>query len=147
MSDNLTQTQQDIVKECDAIREMLLEKNRAYGDSALNPVRIFSKAPPDAQLEVRLDDKLSRLSRGSAAGEDVTLDLIGYLILLRIARGRVKAEPAVEVATGKSVFGLLQCEDCILTSTLEPTVSFRCSLNGIFCNDCAQKRIMVMGVL
>ena len=34
---------------------------------------------------MRIDDKLSRLARGRAAGEDVTLDLIGYLILLRVA--------------------------------------------------------------
>ena len=34
---------------------------------------------------MRLDDKLSRIARGQAAGEDVTLDLIGYLVLLRLA--------------------------------------------------------------
>lgn len=73
---------------CDEIIEMLVAKNRAYGDSALNPVRIFSKATPVEQILVRLDDKLSRLARGSAAGEDVELDLIGYLVLLQIARKR-----------------------------------------------------------
>lgn len=67
---------------------LLIQKNRAYGDSALNPVRIFSKADPVEQLLVRLDDKLSRLARGSAAGEDVELDLLGYLVLLRVARLR-----------------------------------------------------------
>lgn len=41
---------------------------------------------PVEQIRVRLDDKLSRLARGSAAGEDVELDLLGYLILLRVAR-------------------------------------------------------------
>jgi len=34
---------------------------------------------------MRLDDKLSRIARGQVAGEDVTLDLIGYLVLLRVA--------------------------------------------------------------
>lgn len=62
---------------------MLLQKNEAYGNSAFDPVRIFSKAPPKEQVLVRLDDKLSRLSRGEAAGEDVMLDLIGYLIIHR----------------------------------------------------------------
>ena len=77
----------------DDIHEMLLEKNKAYGNSALNPVRIFSKASASEQLRVRIDDKLSRLARGSNAGEDVVRDLIGYLVLLRIAepkRGKVK---------------------------------------------------------
>ena len=40
----MTDTQEQIVNLCDEIKEMLLEKNRKYGDSALNPVRIFSKA-------------------------------------------------------------------------------------------------------
>lgn len=67
------------------LRQMLLEKNRAYGNSALDPVRIFSQADPVEQLRVRIDDKLSRLKRGQAAGEDVRLDLVGYLVLLGIA--------------------------------------------------------------
>lgn len=64
---------------------MLLEKNAAYGNSALDPVRIFSKSDPIEQINVRLDDKLSRIVRGEAAGEDVELDLIGYLVLKRVA--------------------------------------------------------------
>lgn len=42
------------------IETLLVEKNAAYGDSALHPVRIFSRAAPTAQLKVGLDDKLSR---------------------------------------------------------------------------------------
>lgn len=75
------------------IREMLIEKNKAYGDSALNPVRVFSSASPSAQLRVRIDDKLSRLARGSNAGEDVVRDLIGYLVLLQIAENDGNREP------------------------------------------------------
>ena len=72
--------------ECEELKELLLRKNKAYGNSALDPVRIFSKAPVDEQIRVRLDDKLTRLKRGESAGEDVELDLMGYLILLRISR-------------------------------------------------------------
>ncbi len=72
--------------ECEALASMLCEKNRAYGNSALDPVRVFSKAAPVEQLKVRIDDKLSRLARGNDAGEDVVLDLLGYLVLLRIAQ-------------------------------------------------------------
>jgi len=71
--------------ECQEVQRILLEKNAAYGNSALEPIRIFSRADATEQIRVRLDDKLSRLARGHAAGEDVILDLIGYLILLRIA--------------------------------------------------------------
>jgi hypothetical protein len=58
-------------------------------------VRIFSKADPEEQIRVRIDDKLSRLARGHDAGEDVILDLLGYLILLRIAR-RINAAAVCE---------------------------------------------------
>jgi len=81
-----TQSQQDISQVCDAIRELLLEKNRKYGDSALNPVRVFSKASTLEQIKVRLDDKLSRLKNAQDdEDEDVTSDLIGYLILYKVA--------------------------------------------------------------
>jgi len=74
-----TQSQKDIAEVCDAIKEMLLEKNKLYGDSALNPVRIFSKADPISQIEVRMDDKLSRIRNMSPEdAEDAYLDLIGY---------------------------------------------------------------------
>lgn len=78
--------QSAIAEECRAIEAMLLAKNKAYGNSALDPARIFSKADPMEQIKVRIDDKLSRLARGSDAGEDVEQDLIGYLVLLRVAR-------------------------------------------------------------
>lgn len=74
---------------CDEVKTMLLTKNLRYGDSAFNPIRIFSKASPVEQLLVRIDDKLSRLARGSGAeSEDVVLDLLGYLVLLRAAKTR-----------------------------------------------------------
>ena len=82
----ITQTQTDIACVCDEIRNLLLEKNRKYGDSALNPVRIFSKASVLEQLKVRMDDKLSRLRNAADdEDEDPTTDLIGYLILYKVA--------------------------------------------------------------
>jgi hypothetical protein len=68
---------------------MLQEKNYAYGDSALEPVRIFSKADAKEQLLVRIDDKLSRFAKGkSYPGDNDINDLIGYLVLLKIAKER-----------------------------------------------------------
>lgn len=69
------------------MRELLIAKNQAYGNSALEPVRIFSKATPVEQLLVRIDDKLSRLCRGDEyPGDDTITDLLGYLLLLKIAK-------------------------------------------------------------
>ena len=56
-------TQTLISATCDEIKEMLLAKNRRYGNSALEPVRIFSKASAYEQILVRLDDKLSQIGR------------------------------------------------------------------------------------
>lgn len=78
----------DVREVCDDVAVMLVAKNRAYGNSALDPMRVFSRASVVEQLLVRIDDKLSRLARGSAAGEDVERDLMGYLVLLRVARKR-----------------------------------------------------------
>ena len=86
-----TQSQLDIISKCDAVKSLLLEKNAAYGDSALEPVRVFSRATPIEQILVRLDDKLSRITRGGGIvgdDEDVIQDIIGYLILLQIALDR-----------------------------------------------------------
>lgn len=75
----------------DETREMLLAKNKAYGNSALDPVRVFSTADTAEQIRVRLDDKISRIVRGQNAGEDVATDLLGYLVILKIAEAIEKA--------------------------------------------------------
>lgn len=76
-----------ILQECVGVAGMLLKKNAAYGNSAIDPVRIFSKADSIEQIRVRIDDKLSRLASGQANDtEDIELDLIGYLILLKVAK-------------------------------------------------------------
>lgn len=69
------------------VNDLLIAKNRKYGNSALEPKRIFSRASPIEQIKVRLDDKLSRLAaQEDDEDEDVLMDLLGYLVLLRIAQ-------------------------------------------------------------
>jgi hypothetical protein len=70
----------------EGIKEMLIQKNKKYGDSALNPLRLFSKSSSQEQLKVRIDDKLSRLkTQDISEDEDVVDDLIGYLVLYKIS--------------------------------------------------------------
>lgn len=87
------QTQYVIADVCDDIKDLLLAKNEKYGDSAINPTRVFSKADPVEQIKVRIDDKLSRIKSSGdmddAFNEDTVTDLIGYLVLLKVAQ-RVK---------------------------------------------------------
>lgn len=66
---------------------LLVEKNAAYGNAALDPVRIFSKADTLEQLYVRLDDKINRVKQGHEfPGDDTIRDIIGYCTLILIAR-------------------------------------------------------------
>lgn len=77
-----------ITQVCDEVKALLIRKNEAYGNSAADPVRIFSRVDSVEQINVRIDDKLSRIARGTSEAkglvdEDTELDLIGYLILKR----------------------------------------------------------------
>lgn len=85
-------------KVADEIVEMLVSKNRQYGNAALNPLRIFSKGlPTSAMIAVRIDDKLSRVQLGppDMETEDVEKDLIGYFILRRIEREGMMENPPI----------------------------------------------------
>jgi uncharacterized protein (DUF2461 family) len=84
-----TSAGKEIWQSCHEIAHMLIKKNIAYGNSALDPVRIFSKTDAREQLHVRIDDKLSRIMRGTEyVGDNDIDDLIGYLILLKIAKSK-----------------------------------------------------------
>jgi hypothetical protein len=77
----------EITKICSEMADFLIQKNRAYGNSALEPVRVFSKADNQEQLLVRIDDKLSRFLKGKEfPGDNDIDDLIGYLVLLKVAK-------------------------------------------------------------
>ena len=66
--------------------DLLLEKNKAYGDTANDPPQIFSKLSAKEGILARIDDKLSRIKQVGVNDktEDTMLDLIGYLILYRV---------------------------------------------------------------
>jgi len=98
--DSMNDVQGMIAEECDKVKALLLQKNADYGNSALQPRRIFSKASPLEQLLVRIDDKLSRIANAEnvVLSEDTVQDLIGYLILYRVAL-RVKRHHEDEPGT------------------------------------------------
>ena len=82
-----------MVKTEDLIREvgrevvlLLIEKNKAYGDTANNPPQIFSKLSAKEGLLARIDAKLSRIKHKGLNDltEDTVKDLIGYLILYKV---------------------------------------------------------------
>ena len=83
--DETPSSQIEIARVCDKLKAFLIDKNKKYGNSALNPLHIFSKKNSVEQIYVRLDDKLSRISnRQDNEDEDVVWDTLGYLVLLVI---------------------------------------------------------------
>ena len=87
---------QRIRGKCLEIAEVLATKNASYGDSALKPLGIFASGDPVANLAARIDDKLARVKHAPGAfGENEIVDLIGYLVLLLLAR-EDKAQRAKE---------------------------------------------------
>lgn len=89
----VTATQYMISNVCDEIKSLLLNKNRKYGDSAIHPLRLFSKASPIEQINVRLDDKISRkMSDQKDEDEDIEMDIIGYLVLKIVAKRILEVE-------------------------------------------------------
>jgi hypothetical protein len=85
---DLTGTQKKIQRVTESMYRLLIEKNRRYGDAALNPKNIFSKLPAGEAIKIRLDDKLGRImaNDGEPRKNDFS-DLIGYLILFCISQG------------------------------------------------------------
>ena len=82
----MNDTQCRIKKACDELAGELCAKNEAYGDSALHPAGIFAKGSAVEGIKVRIDDKLNRIkNKPDAFGEDPIKDLLGYLILLKLA--------------------------------------------------------------
>lgn len=108
----------EIAAACEEIKDLLISKNMSYGDSALSPVRIFSKSDNLEQILVRIDDKLSRIQRGAgliASDEDVINDLIGYLVLLKIAL-KSKVQPQSLAFAGGSYMPDGNSDKIVLTS-------------------------------
>ena len=69
------------------VTDLLKSKNKAYGNTALNPPKIFSKLNSTEAICARLDDKLSRIQNKGIndATEDTVDDIIGYLLLLKMS--------------------------------------------------------------
>jgi len=74
-----------IARVCNELRDFLLEKNASYGNSAFEPINVFSQLPPLEGILLRIDDKLKRIRNGrSYPGDNDVKDLTGYLVLLQV---------------------------------------------------------------
>ena len=85
----LTESQEKICDVLDGIKDLLLDKNRKYGDSALHPKNTFFKGDSTNSILIRLDDKLGRIKNNpdELPRMNDVCDLIGYLTLLLVSLG------------------------------------------------------------
>lgn len=77
----------EIGKVLESMKHLLKEKNKRYGDSALTPVGVFNKLDATSSIQVRLDDKISRIQNSNELRKNDVADVIGYLTLLCVAKG------------------------------------------------------------
>jgi DNA primase catalytic subunit len=74
----------EIRKKCDQIRDLLLEKNKSYGNSVFDKGMLFEVDPMYA-IQARINDKLNRIkSKETYMSDNDMMDLTGYLILLQV---------------------------------------------------------------
>jgi hypothetical protein len=76
------------------VADLIKDKNKKYGDSALSPLRIFSRLDATNSIKVRIDDKLTRIANSGLNDdtEDTLMDLIGYMALLVVAVEKAKSK-------------------------------------------------------
>ena len=84
-----TPTQQKIKDILSGMTDLLLYKNRKYGDSAIHPKKIFYKGDSTNSILIRLDDKIGRVMSNTEEKPRVNdvADIIGYCTLLLVSMG------------------------------------------------------------
>ena len=84
-----TTTQQKIKDILSGMTDLLLYKNKKYGDSAINPKKIFYKGDSTNSILIRLDDKIGRVMSNTEEKPRVNdvADIIGYCTLLLVSMG------------------------------------------------------------
>jgi hypothetical protein len=94
MNENDNSFELKVFKITKSVGDLLVSKNKAYGNAALSPIKVFSKLDSSDSIRVRIDDKLTRIANVgiNEDTEDTLMDLIGYLILLKISLDKTEQE-------------------------------------------------------
>lgn len=88
-----TDTQKKIGNVLCWLDQLLVYKNKNYGNSALEPLGLFTKFLSESNdpglnsILVRLDDKLMRVKNAKTLRSNDVMDIMGYLTLLLVSMG------------------------------------------------------------
>ena len=78
----INNAQNNLKEVCESLKLFLLEKNKRYGNSALEPINVFSKLSPEEGMKLRMDDKVKRIKNSNELRKNDVVDLAGYLMLI-----------------------------------------------------------------
>ena len=88
------ETQESIRNFFNNMGGLIVEKNKRYGNSALEPLDIFGKHvgqfddPVLRNILVRMDEKLNRIKNANELKDNDVLDLVGYIALFCVKQGK-----------------------------------------------------------
>jgi len=101
MREEFNQVNEKMDKVCKELAVFLSIKNRNYGNSALEPISVFSKHItkediPLSSILIRLDDKLKRIKNAPKLRKNDIVDIMGYLVLLCIKQDWLTFEDLID---------------------------------------------------
>lgn len=96
MSDEHAEFKRKLNEVLNSLNDFLVAKNQNYGNSALNPVGIFSKGGAEDGILRRMDDKLNRIKNSDVLRKNDIVDLMGYLAILCINKNWTKFNEFVD---------------------------------------------------
>lgn len=89
-------TQEKIDILFDNFKNFLKEKNKRYGDSAISPIKVFSKSDSGDNILNRCDEKLARIRNSPELRKNDICDLMGYLVLLCVQQNWTTFEDLID---------------------------------------------------
>ena len=82
----IMETKERIGRVLHSLETLLVEKNKRYGNSALEPLKGIKYTPEDG-IKIRLTDKLKRVINSDNLRKNDVADIMGYLTLLCVSKG------------------------------------------------------------
>lgn len=84
-----------IKKVTEALNELLQEKNKRYGNSALEPLEGIKYTAEDG-IKIRLVDKLKRVINSDDLRKNDVADIMGYLVLLCVDKDWIQFKDLID---------------------------------------------------
>lgn len=78
-----------------SLNSLLQEKNKRYGNSALEPLEGI-KYSPEEGIKIRLCDKLKRIINSDELRKNDIADVLGYLVLLCVNKGFINFNDLID---------------------------------------------------